>query len=53
MRDPGLAADLTALLEAGGVRVSASGVGAVAVGHNEGIVSTGDRARNTIHRGRA
>lgn len=45
--DPTLAADLTQLLEAAGVRVSASGAGSVAVGHNEGIVSTGDQATNT------
>jgi hypothetical protein len=51
VQDPTLAADLTQLLEAGGVQVGASGAGSVAVGHNEGIISTGDRARNTIRRG--
>jgi hypothetical protein len=51
--DPTLAADLARLLEAAGVQVSASGARSVVVGHNEGIISTGDQASNTIHRGGA
>lgn len=50
--DATLVADLESLLEAAGVRVSANGARSVAVEHNEGIISTGDGARNTIRRGR-
>ena len=46
--DPDLEADLVALLKAGGVTISATGARAVAVQHNEGIVSTGDNAVNRI-----
>jgi hypothetical protein len=53
LRDPGLAADLKELLEAAGLHVSAEGIGAVAVGHNEGIISTGSNTKNEIRRGRA
>jgi hypothetical protein len=53
LKDEGLAADLKELLEAAGVRVSAEGAGAVAVGHNEGIISTGSNAKNEIRRGGA
>lgn len=49
--DPALAEDLAQLLEAAGVHVTATGAASVAVSHNEGIISTGDRASNTIHRG--
>ena len=53
LEDPGLGADLKELLDAAGVRVSAEGAGSVAVGRNEGIISTGGNARNTVHRGGA
>jgi hypothetical protein len=46
-----LADDLRALLATAGVRLSATGPGSVAVQHNEGIVSTGDGATNTVSRG--
>ncbi|MEV7087643.1 hypothetical protein AB0O07_17365 [Streptomyces sp. NPDC093085] len=42
--DPELAAELAALLPAGGTSFTASGAGSVAVQHNTGIVSTGDGA---------
>jgi hypothetical protein len=45
--DPGLAAEVTALLAAGGVTIAA-GDRAVAVGRNDGIISTGDRTVNKI-----
>jgi hypothetical protein len=48
---PLLADDLRELLATAGVRVSAAGAGSVAVQHNEGIVSTGDGAANTVNRG--
>lgn len=48
--DPELAADLTGILAAAGVSVSAIGVGAVAVSRNEGIISTGDGAVIIQHR---
>ncbi|WP_034260375.1 hypothetical protein [Actinospica robiniae] len=52
--DPSLVEDLTKLLEAAGVQVSAEGAGSVAVHHNEGIISTGKHAKNSINRwGRA
>lgn len=51
--DPMLAADLAHLLDAAGIQVSAGDARSVAVGHNEGIISTGDHASNTIHRGGA
>jgi hypothetical protein len=53
VEDQSLVADLKALLESAGVRISAEGAGSVAVGHNEGIISTGHNARNTIRRGGA
>jgi hypothetical protein len=53
VEDQSLVADLEALLESAGVRISAEGAGSVAVGHNEGIISTGNNARNTIRRGGA
>jgi len=49
-RDPELARDLAGLLREGGVTVTAAGDRAVAVGHNAGIVSTGDGAANRIER---
>lgn len=48
--DPDLAADLTGILDAAGISVTASGTSAVAVGHNDGIISTGDSATITQHR---
>jgi hypothetical protein len=45
--DPGLAAEMTALLTAGGVTV-ATGDRAVAVARNDGIISTGDGSVNRI-----
>lgn len=51
--DPSLAEDLTRLLEATGIHVSAQGAGSVAVAENKGIISTGENATNTIHRGEA
>jgi hypothetical protein len=45
--DPGLAAELTALLAVGGI-VVAGGHRAVAVHDNIGIISTGDGAVNEI-----
>jgi hypothetical protein len=53
VEDQSLIADLETLLESGGVHISAEGAGSVAVGHNEGIISTGQNARSTIHRGGA
>ncbi len=53
VEDPTLVANLTQLLEAAGVRMTAGGAGSVVVSHNEGIISTGDGARNTIRRGGA
>ena len=53
VEDRSLIGDLEGLLEAAGVHVSAEGAGSVAVGHNEGIISTGSNARNTIRRGGA
>jgi hypothetical protein len=53
VEDQSLVADLESFLEAAGVRISAEGAGSVAVGHNEGIISTGHNARNTIRRGGA
>ena len=47
--DPTLAADLTGLLKAAGVHVTAVGERSVAVAHNAGIISTGDHAQNTIN----
>lgn len=47
-QDPGLAADLTALVRQAGPAVTASGERSVAVQHNTGIISTGDNA--TIQR---
>jgi hypothetical protein len=49
-RDPELARDLAGLLREGGVTVTAAGERAVAVGHNAGILSTGDGATNRIER---
>ena len=49
MNDPALAEDLLGLLRDAGVSVAATGQGSVAVGRNEGIVSTGDHATNTIN----
>ena len=49
--DPSLVGDLRGLIQAAGTYVSAVGVGAVSVGFNEGIVSTGEHAKNTIRRG--
>lgn len=48
--DPELAADLTGILAADGVSVTAIGVGAVAVNRNDGIISTGGGATITQHR---
>ncbi|WP_238007493.1 hypothetical protein KZZ52_18855 [Dactylosporangium sp. AC04546] len=48
--DPELARDLRALLAGAGVTVTATGDRSVAVAHNDGIISTGDGATNTIHR---
>lgn len=48
--DPGLAADLTRILADAGMTVSATATRAVAVGHNDGIISTGDDATITQHR---
>lgn len=52
LADETLATDLKQILQDAGVRVSAEGAGSVAVGRNEGIISTGDKARNTINRAR-
>jgi len=49
-RDPELARDLAGLLGQAGVTVTATGDGAVAIGHNAGIVSTGEGASNRIER---
>lgn len=49
--DPELVADLSGLLAAAGVTVTATGTRAVAVGHNDGIISTGDGATITQNRG--
>jgi hypothetical protein len=46
--DPELELDLRELLKSAGVHITASGERAVAVGHNEGIISTGDGATNWI-----
>jgi hypothetical protein len=46
--DPELEADLRDLLKAAGVHITATGDGAVAVQHNEGIISTGGNATNRI-----
>ncbi|MFC6015043.1 hypothetical protein ACFP2T_02375 [Plantactinospora solaniradicis] len=48
--DPELTRDLLALFDRAGISVSASGRGAVAVRQNDGIVSTGEGATNTINR---
>ena len=45
-----IARDLASLLDAASVRATAHGDGAAAVGHNEGIISTGNHATNRIHR---
>jgi hypothetical protein len=49
LQDPQLASDLTELLEMAGVSVTADGTGAVAVGLNNGIISTGDSAYNSMY----
>ena len=49
-QDPELARDLAELLRQGGVTVTATGDRAAAIGHNTGIVSTGDGATNRIER---
>lgn len=51
--DSELASDLERLLRTAGTRVSAHGAGAVVVGHNAGIISTGGHAKNTVQRGGA
>ncbi|GAA2050061.1 hypothetical protein GCM10009839_65370 [Catenulispora yoronensis] len=50
--DPDLAADLAGLLQSAGMTVEASGQGSIAVGRNDGIISMGDRATNTINHNR-